>query len=457
MGFWNSVNISLTSKPKRLDPQYFSPQYTNIEENLKEISHSSLGEICGVFSKGIFSINASEYISSGVPFVRIGDLKEMEVSLENIAYISAERSKLSNSTELNFGDIILSKTGGAAASLVTVPICNCSQDTIAIKTKENEVNFNSYLVAFLNSKYGKPQMERLFQGNIQAHLGIKEAKRILVPRFNRSFYEKVGAKFQSSIILKEKSKDLYIKAHELLYKELNVTASSFTLKNKNYTSSTSSIISSKRMDPEHFRPEDNALIQSIKDKFDWKYVKDIAIKNGRGLQPEYIEAGDLTVINSRHITSTHLDYVKFEKTLSTHKSNNSKSKILKNDILTYSTGAYIGSTNAYLFNEPAMGSNHVNILRLPPQYNSVYVSFVMNSLIGKVQTEKHSRGSAQAELYPKDIDKFVIPFVNEKLQKQIEDMVTQSLTHLINSRNIKNEAILEVEEEIEKSIKESAI
>ena len=46
-----------------------------------------------------------------------------------------------------------------------------------------------------------------------------------------------------------------------------------------------------------------------------------------------------------------------------------------------------------------LGIYHVNILRVE-NANPVYVAFVLNSLIGRMQTKQVVTGSAQAELYP---------------------------------------------------------
>ena len=50
----------------------------------------------------------------------------------------------------------------------------------------------------------------------------------------------------------------------------------------------------------------------------------------------------------------------------------------------------------------------------------------MNSLIGRLQTEKFSTGSAQAELYSTAIDQFIIPFINEEGRKEIVELVEKS-------------------------------
>jgi hypothetical protein len=92
----------------------------------------------------------------------------------------------------------------------------------------------------------------------------------------------------------------------------------------------------------------------------------------------------------------------------------------------YTTGANIGRTNVYQSDKKALASNHVNILRVKDE-DPYYVSFVMNSLIGRMQTDKLSAGSAQAELYPKDIAQFLIPFVDKETQLKIREKIISSL------------------------------
>ena len=82
----------------------------------------------------------------------------------------------------------------------------------------------------------------------------------------------------------------------------------------------------------------------------------------------------------------------------------------------------------YAPSTPQLGlaSNHVNILRLAEGINPQYVAFVMNSRIGRLQTDQLSAGSAQQELYPKDISQFYIPFVSPDLQKALVQKITQA-------------------------------
>ncbi|MCI5123576.1 MAG: restriction endonuclease subunit S, partial [Candidatus Electrothrix sp. AR5] len=171
----------------------------------------------------------------------------------------------------------------------------------------------------------------------------------------------------------------------------------------------------KRLDAEHFQPKYDELIEAITtNSFYSKSISEIQTHNARGLQPKYAVDGELDVITSKHILEHDLNYNGFEKTYESNWKKQKKARVQKGDILTYTTGANIGRTACYSISKPALASNHVNILRIKNE-DPEYVAFVMNSLIGRLQTERLSAGSAQAELYPRDIEKFLIPFTEEKI------------------------------------------
>ena len=73
----------------------------------------------------------------------------------------------------------------------------------------------------------------------------------------------------------------------------------------------------------------------------------------------------------------------------------------------------------------------------------------MNSIIGRLQTEKLSAGSAQAELYPKDIDNFLIPIIDQDKQQQIAELVEESLNLKKQSEHLLEVAKQAVEMAIE--------
>ena len=141
----------------------------------------------------------------------------------------------------------------------------------------------------------------------------------------------------------------------------------------------------------------------------------------------YVQEGQVDVVTSRHLGARHIDYRGLQSTSNELFSMAAEAHVRRDDLLVYTTGAYVGRTNVYLSDHPALASNHVNILRLTSVIDAAYVALVLQSAVGQLQTQKHSRGSAQAELYPVDIDGFVVPLLGADKQRQIGNLLRVSL------------------------------
>ncbi len=184
----------------RFDDGYFAKVPVQTQRRIESLPHIRLGELCSVFRKGIFDIKADSYTESGVPFIRIGNLRGGLIDISDAAFIPPAAHAVESNTALEFGDIVLSKTAYAAASFVNVPECNVSQDTIAVKLSVSgqEAFKSGYIVAYLNSRYGLALMERQFQGNVQAHLSLPDGRKIPVPKFGTVFQTATDAALKSA-------------------------------------------------------------------------------------------------------------------------------------------------------------------------------------------------------------------------------------------------------------------
>jgi restriction endonuclease S subunit len=74
------------------------------------------------------------------------------------------------------------------------------------------------------------------------------------------------------------------------------------------------------------------------------------------------------------------------------------------------------------------------------------MAMVFQSIVGQFQTQKHARGSGQAELYPADIDKFVVPLLPLDKQQKIGNLVRESLAKQHYSAQLLNQAKTRVEQ-----------
>ena len=446
----SEVKFSFLDYYMRIDAELFNKSYMLFKTSLMKMPYTTFADECLVIRKGIFNVNSDCYSNNGVPFVRISNLDNMTIDTTDMVYIPSEIHKDNFKTELKRGDIVLSKTAIAAASIVNIDYCNVSQDIVAIKLKPNSKVLSHFVVVFLNTIYGNEQLQRRFTGNIQMHLNLEECKNeVMIPVFSTQFQSKIKTILEKSILLRSQSNTLYSDTEKLLLENLDLNDWQPCNNHVNIKSLKDSFLSSGRLDAEHYQMKYDELEARIK-TVPYKTIAEIQLVNARGVQPDYVEEGCVSVVNSKHILENGLDYDNFEHTTEAFFSSNERAKIGYGDILVYTTGANIGRTQAYLKNNYALASNHVNILRVEG-VNPIYLALVFNSPIGRMQTEKLCTGSAQVEIYPSDIEKFVVPILDETIQESIATKVQESFAMKAESKRLLNIA----KEAVEIAIREN--
>lgn len=386
--------------------------------------------------------SATQYQDEGVYYILSESVKEGYIDENIYRFISPDLHQSLKKSELKPRDVVITKTGvyfGRSAVIPdNFPVANTSAHVGKIKVDESKIN-SYYLSTFFNSKYGYLQLRRRGIKATRPEIKLVEFNDILIAKPKREFQSKIEQIIRQVGQVKDSAKEIYKQAEDLLLSELGLKDWQPTKETVAVKSFAESFLSSGRFDAEYYQPKYDQLLEIIDSTAVYtRQIKDIKKYNTRGSQPVYSENGTLNVINSRHILEKHLDYENFERTDIEYWSSQEKSRIYRNDILIYTTGANIGRTNVYLSEAKALASNHVNILRLKKE-DQIYVGFVINSLIGRLQTEKLSAGSAQAELYPKDIDNFLIPFISKEKEKEVINQYVLSL-----ERGQKSKQLLEI-------------
>ena len=433
----------------RIDSEYFKKEYILIENLIKKNNCKDLSELSLKISDGThFTPN---YIENGVKFLSALNVSDNYFDLEaGFKYISQEEHKsLYSRCNPESGDVLLRKVGVGLRKACVVPQ-NIEEFSIFVSValiKCKEIN-PYYLSTYINTSLGQEQLFRFNKGISQPDLHLEDISRLKVPIFPDTFQSKIESMVKSAHAKLEESKSLYSQAEDLLLGELGLK--DWRPKNTLHTTKKfSDFAQSGRLDAEYYQPKYDDLFERLQ-KVDCKTIKEIQIINYRGFQPEYVENGKIDVINSKHILEDGLDYDNFEKTDEVSFNNAVRAQVKYGDILTYTTGANIGRTQVYLSEKKAMASNHVNMLRVK-DVNPIYLALVLNSKIGRMQTEKSSTGSAQVELYPDDLASFIIPILPEAIQTKIASLIQQSFECKAQSKQLLEDAKRMVESEIEKN------
>ncbi len=449
MATWSHISKSNLVGAIRLDAEFWQPDFLNKEKAIRGASHTSLGSLVSTFKKGIFYILAREYAEDGIPFYRSSNVGAILPKENGLAFITNEKNRSEYKTALEAGDLMMVKTGRSGASVVLDPHCNVSQDVIAIKVHRERIN-PYFLAVYLNTSFGFSEMDRWFQGQVQPHLSLDDARRILIPLLSDETQCEIEALVKNAAFSRSASFVTYRRAIELLESVLGLDKLFFP-KPVGYIANFSDLETSRRSDAHHYQPRFRQLVDHLSN-FPAVRVRDIRSLNRRGLQPIYTRDGAVSVVNSQHLGSKHVDYDGLEKTSTKEFAAAPEAHIQRDDLLIYTTGAYIGRTNVYLSDAPAMASNHVNILRLHPGIDAAYMALVFQSIVGQFQTQQHARGSAQAELYPSDIDRFVVPLLDLDKQRAIGDLLRESLVKQQESRKLLEQAKNRVEQLIETAV-----
>lgn len=440
----------------RIDSEYFKKEFINFYLNVPNIDllGSFVEEGYRVVYENTKILNKEEAISKNFPiFLQATDLQTPFIKKDNFYYVDEKDWVRYPMGRIKSGELLIEVKGKIEKVAI---VSNDFPEKVLVSgslykmTVRDTIN-KYYLLVYLISKYGSAFKDRSKTNLLIPFLSKDDLFNIPIPIFSNLFQTLIETLIKNANIYSEESQKVYKAAETLLLTELDLQDFKPTEGNTSVRTIEDSFLSSWRLDAEYYQPKYDELEKKCRENALYvKIVKDIRTFNRRGLQPNYAENGDLDIINSRHILATMLDYGNFEKTNYKNWKTQVIAQVQYGDILTYTTGANIGRTHTYLSNENALASNHVNILRIENE-NAVYVAFVINSIVGQYQTEKLSAGSAQQELYPKDIDRFYIPFIKEEYQTMIEDKVIESRLKNLESKRLLNLAKTAVEIAIEEN------
>lgn len=425
----STIKISEIENFKDISPEFYKPEFIKLSKILRSLPYKKVGSIAyvtdGEHGSPMWDNNSGiKYITA--EFIKPNFIEEgITKTISPIQDVRNARARVQENDVLIYS--VGAYAGYAAKAEPHLFPANIPRSVAIIRLYNTDEILPEFLSVFLNSKFGAFQSQRFRAGNSQPVLALEKIKQFEIPLIDIKLQQEIADLYKESYNLRQKSISFYEEANELLIKTLGINDLNFSLQ-KTFTTTFENVVNSHRLDSNHFKPKFDVLVSHLKNNFQTTFLGNIAAKNRRGVQPFYVQNGEKLVVTSQYITPTHIQYESLERTSQEQFNLNTIAHIQKGDILTYTTGAYVGQTNAYLIDAPALASNHVNIIRLNTfEINPIYVAFLLNSLVGKLQTEKHIRGSAQAELYPSDISKFIIPILDKSVMDSIGQFVQNSL------------------------------
>lgn len=432
--------------PTRLDAEYYMPKYTDVLEVVRRCSNTSeLGKV----AKVLRGKNPKTYGDSGVPVIRAVDLRDLTETEDFLHAAPTEELFL-----LQPGDVLVSSIGEGSIGKVQIYQATTKCATVSEVSVIRSTDYNPYaLLVFLKSRHGYLQLERRITGSTgQLHLYPRDIATVIMPILPPSSQEALEAMVVASGRQMWESKTLYRQAEQLLldkldFKVLDLSHQFYYVVPYKQTRDVN------RLDAEHFQPKYDRLIRHLANTGKAELLGNLVTQPiKRGMQPTYVEGGEVVVVNSKYVGKQFVNSDQAERTDLEFWKANKRAQAKKHDVIINSTGwGTIGRTNCTFHDDRTVVDNHVAIIRPDEkQCNPVYLAVYLNSKLGQLQTEKWLSGSSgQIEIYPDDIARFVVYLPTVALQQRIADLVTQSWEARKEARQLLEEAQKKLENLIE--------
>jgi type I restriction enzyme M protein len=433
----------------RFDADYFGKSVLVAMDRLIALGAVRLASVASI----------TDGIHESLPFIEDGPVKVLSAKHPKDNYIHAVGFETISQTyhdknprtALRNGDVLLSTVGTIGnAAVVTEDILPANSDRHIGIIRPTSTDVSPYYTStFLTTKYGRMQSLREATGNVQLNLFISKIGQLLLPRFSARFESRVASQVVSSYNVRKQAAVHMAKASQSLLNELGLENWQ-PLQPLSYVRKSREAFVAARLDAEHFKPMYFQIEQQVRETNSFAFLGDLLAVNLRGTQPEYAEFG-LPVINSRHVASGEV-CIDDDTRLGVESKN--ALTIRHGDVLINGTGVgTIGRAAPYLRSHHALPDNHVTILRpKPASIDSVYLSVLLNSLVGQQQVSKWLHGSSgQIELYPSDIAQFIVWIAPDAIQQSIRKTVEAGLDARAHALELLDAAKRAVEIAIEDS------
>jgi restriction endonuclease S subunit len=428
MAVWSAVKASELKQAGRLDAEYFHPKYLANERRLAKAGPNCRSLASLLAGRVINGWDFRDFSEEGIPYVRVGDVVCGEIRYRDAERVDIPRALIRKDVSLNPGDILFTRKGTYGRSaVVEAESANCLISSEIMRLRVNAAAvLPRFLSSFLNSQAGYLQVERRTHGVSNFSISQRDLANITVIVPSKQKQQETEDLVKRAHVEQEKSCSMYLQAERAVLRELGWDRLDLS-QPQVWTVRSARTTEALRIDPEHFQPKYDKLINYLKATKKAKQIVGIIREPVvKGVAPGYDPAGPIAVVNSQHLGRYCLDYEATDRTTEEHWKANKRAQIGTNDVMMYATGAHIGRTNVYLEAHRALAGIDVLLVRPTEDCNPLYLAVFLNAPVGLMQSMMFHSGSGQAHIYSGDVERYWVYLPPMSFQDEVADMVRQS-------------------------------
>ncbi len=445
----------------RIDSEYYQKKflgYQAIVENNNSCRLSKLANfLIGPFGS---AYNTSNYVEeSEYRYVRGQDVKPFILKDTDPRFMDRNDFARLSKYSLVDKDILVSVVGTLGNACIVqekdVPAIFSCKSTV-IRTH----SINPYfLIAYLNSEYGKSLLVRQARGAIQKGLNLDDLKILEVPIFSEHFQSKIEEMIKKSYSLLDSAKALYIKAEQAINKELGFDNYKADKDNISILNFSDSFNISGRLDAEYYQKKYDGYFDvitkykngyiSLSQQFEQNKTPILGNKE----KYNYIEIGDVSIATG----VSEYNLINYEDLPA-----NAKIAADMGDLLVSKVRPYRGAVSIIRNHiDDLVVSNAFTVLREKGYYKKEVLFILFKIDVYKDWLLKWNVGSSYPVIKDEDILNMPIPNFSDEFQNEIYsyevkrvECIFESDRILQNCINVINMAIEQGEEVATKIINE---
>lgn len=435
-----------SSYSKRIDPEFFYPEYLINDNKIKKHNYSCLSNFIQVITGGATPLGA-EYNDGVIPFLRVQNIMENYIDTSDVVYISKEDDNLLSRSRLKKYDVLLTITGAYGKSSVVLDEqvnSNINQHSVKMEIK----NINPfYLSTFFNTRHGYMQSTKNIVGITRPALDYSSIKNFFIPIFSDEFQKSIEKLVLEAHNQRQISNSLMKEANEILEKEIGFDKLEIKKKKVNYSIvNYSETLLSKRIDAEYYQEKYKIIMDKIQSyKNGYKKIdeacdiyKNLKLKIDKEKKYDYVEIGSVNISNGG-IEPTTL----YGNDLPA----NAKRILKVNDIIISKVRPYRGAIS--LVDNDYIGSSAFTVLKEKDIINkeTIFIFFRNNFMLNYIN--KFSTGTSYPVIVDEDIYNMHIPIIDKNVQNLIANKVQEAYKARDRAKALLEEAKKKVEDAIE--------
>lgn len=426
-------------KMQQINPEIFAVWNDEIEGRLDPVFYIFQNKTCKnqvaikevATIQGGYAFKSSEYLDNGVPLVRIQNLRDGEIILDEKVFIASDRKYEFERFLLNEGDILIAMTGATIGKIGRVGKEDLpsflNQRVGRFVVKKEKVN-PEFLYFILQLSVFKSQILRYSLGGAQPNISPQAIENLGIPLPSKETQEKVVSIMQKAHNEKRRkekqAKELLDSIDGYVLGELGIEMPEIE---RQMVFEVWSDELKDRLDVEYYKPGYEEIIGAIK-------------KSGHSLAPlgeitEFIMNGRTPSRDSYSLDESGTPIIKagtaagklvnLEKIGHVKEDFKGKKKARKGDIFILSAAhqaQYVGKNVSLLDEEPKQATYFVGELigvrANLDKCSSDYLFSFLSSKIIYLLMNREKRGQT-SHLYPEDLQTIKVPVPKVNLQERI--------------------------------------